>query len=94
MTAAAPIPIASRRRPTRVLIDRHELVGALLDWQALTQDAMVANGAALQLLMRQAPGASRDEAIRATHETHTALSGLLASLRRAAGDYDRRPTTT
>jgi hypothetical protein len=90
--ATAPARTNGHRRPVRLEVDRHELVGQVLDWQALAAEALLTNGAALALL----DGFPRDalvyEAIRATHDTHARLMQLLADLRAAAGDLDGNHT--
>lgn len=102
--AVAPIPFnparerlerahrvsAPARRPTRVAVDRHELVGELIDYQTLANDAMSANGAGLQMALRLPEGVWRSELQRTHHDVHDALVQLIARLRAAAGDYDRR----
>jgi DNA-binding FadR family transcriptional regulator len=77
------------RRPVVIEVERHQLVGDLMDWQALAQEAMYANGAALQILTRLEPDAAVYEAIRATHDTHARLMQLLIHLRAIAGLFDR-----
>jgi hypothetical protein len=91
-TTAVQTRTNGHRRPVRLEIDRHQLVGQVLDWQALAAEALVTNGAALAIL----DGFPRDalvyEAIRATHDTHARLMQLLADLRAAAGDLDGNRT--
>jgi DNA-binding FadR family transcriptional regulator len=76
------------RRPTQVTVDRHALVGHVLDWQALTCEAMDANGTALQILCGLERDAAVYEAMRATHDTHARLMQLLTDLRAAAHELD------
>jgi hypothetical protein len=93
MTATAPPNVKpatnGHRQPVLIEVPRHELVGALMDWQALAQEAMDANGAALQILTRLVPDAVIYEAIRNTHDTHARLMQLLLHLRASAGLFDR-----
>lgn len=96
MTAVAPTPIAAnghapRRRPVRVEIDRHALVGQLMDQISLAEEARDANGASLQTVLRLPPGPWRQEMQAAHHFTHDRLTRLLSALREAAGTYDGRP---
>lgn len=79
-----------RRRPVLIEVDRHAVVGSLMDWQALAQEALFANGAALQILTGLERDALVYEAIRATHDTHARLTRLLADLRKQAGALDGR----
>lgn len=80
------------RRPVLMTVQRHEAVGAVMDAIALASDALISNGAALQLLDRarqQTPGnVLLQEATRATHDTHAHLMQLLADLRARAGALD------
>lgn len=94
MTATAgviPITSAPSRRPVRVEIDRHELVGALMDQIALAEEAVDANGASLQQVLRLPVGPWRQEMQLAHIHTHDRLVALLAELRMAAGRFDGRP---
>lgn len=75
-------------RPVRILVDRHQVVGQVMDWQAMAQEAMYANGAALQILIRLDGDPLVYEAVRATHDTHARLSRLISELRKAAGELD------
>lgn len=100
MTATATRPPAvaewraaiKGRRPVRIEVERHQLVGDLLDWQALAQEARDANGAALQILDGFERDAAVYEAIRCTHDVHARLMQLLIDLRVAAGRLDGRST--
>jgi predicted glycosyl hydrolase (DUF1957 family) len=78
-----------QRRPVLVQVPKHQLVGQVMDWQALAQEAMYANGAALQILNGFERDAAVYEAMRAVHDTHNHLAQLLAHLRAAAGLLDR-----
>lgn len=94
MTATArvvPIEQARNRRPVRVEIDCHKLVGELMEQQCLAIAAIEANGASLQQVLRLPAGPWRDEMSLAHHATHDALVALLSELRMAAGRYDGRP---
>ena len=89
-TAARVKPATNgHRRPALIEVQKHELVGDILDWQALAQEAMYANGAALQILTHVEPDVAIYEAIRATHDTHARLMQLLLHLRASAGLFDR-----
>jgi hypothetical protein len=77
------------RRPVRIEVERHQLVGDLMDWQALAQEARDANGAALSIINRFERDAAVYEAMRCMHATHNNLAQLLAHLRAAAGLLDR-----
>lgn len=78
------------RRPVQIAVDRHQLVGDLMDWQTLAREAMYANGAALQIINGFERDALVYEAIAATHDAHARLSRLVAVLRLAAGQLDGR----
>jgi len=92
-TVARPkAPTNGQRRPVRIEVERHQLVGDLMDWQALATEAMYANGAALQILTHVDKDAAVYEAIRSVHDTHARLMQLLVHLRAAAGRLDGRST--
>lgn len=86
--AAAAANGNGTRRPVRVEIDRHELVGFVMDAQALAVAAIEANGYSLQTVQRLPAGPWRQEMSTAHHDTHKALTDLLAELRMAAGRWD------
>lgn len=71
-----------------VEIERHELVGLVMDAQALASAAIDANGYSLQTVLRLPSGPWRQEMQAAHHDTHKALVALLKELRMAAGRYD------
>jgi hypothetical protein len=75
----------------KLLVPQHELVGDVMDWQALAEEAIDANGASLETVLRLPPGPWRDELQRAHHYAHDRLLALLIELRMAAGKYDGRP---
>lgn len=81
-------PTNGTRRPVVIEVERHELVGRLMDEQALAVEAIEANGAALQLVLRLPPGPWRDELQRCHHDAHERLVALLASVRLATGVYE------
>jgi hypothetical protein len=73
-------------------VERHQAVGEVMDAIALASDALLANGAAVQLLARMNAGPERNEALFASHDTHAALMQLLADLRAQVGRLDGRDT--
>lgn len=78
--------------PARTLtVPQAEIVGAVMDWQALAEEARDANGTSLQTVLRLPAGPWRDEMQAAHHFTHERLTALLRALRTAAGHYDGRP---
>lgn len=92
MTAAlVPFPVPRARRRVRIEVDRHELVGGLMDAQALAEEAIDANGASLEVVLRLPPGPWRDELQRAHIAAHDALKALLKQARLMAGTYDGLP---
>lgn len=93
MTATAP-PVKpttnGSRRPVRIEVDQHEWVGQVMDWQSFVREAMYANAAGLQILMRMEPkDAVVYEAMRAHHDVHNNLAQLLLHLQASAGLLDR-----
>ena len=56
MTATAPVRTNGARRPVRMEVDRHELVGLCMDLETLASEAIAANGYSLQTVMRLPPG--------------------------------------
>lgn len=96
MTVAAPVRTnghAPSRRPVRMEIDRHELVGRVMDQIALAEEAIDANAAAWQTTLRLPEGIWRDEMQAAHLYAHARLKALLKELRMSAGRYDGKPTT-
>lgn len=91
MTATVtPIrPSTNGRRPIVLEVPQAELVGNLCDWQALAEEAVDANGAALQTTLRLPAGPWRDELQAAHIYAHDRLKALLTELRFAAGIYDK-----
>lgn len=91
---AQPAPVVpiesapSRRRPVHISVPRHELVGRVMDQIALAEEAVVANGASLEQVLRLPAGPWRQELQIAHHATHDALVALLVELRMSAGRYD------
>lgn len=79
------------RRPVRIEIEQHELVGLCMDGDTLASEAAYANGATLQLLLTLPRDAAIEQAIVATHEAHEKLMALIRRMRTAAGHYDQRP---
>lgn len=92
MTVAVPVrPTKGKRRPVFVNVDRSELVGRFMDASSLATEAIRANGAALEVVLRLPAGPWRDELQHAHHFAHDRLVALLAELRVASGIYDGRP---
>lgn len=93
--AIAELPKRRRHNPPQlVALERHAIVGAVMDSIARVQDSIFANGAAIQLLRRMRPGPERNEALRAACDTHVVLSALLAELRAQVGELDRTDSLT
>ncbi len=93
MTATvAPIRPSTNgtRRPVRIEVNQHELVGMCMDLETLATEAITANGYALQTVLGLLPGVIRSEAQRALIDTHERLVRLLDEARLAAGRYDQR----
>jgi len=93
MTApvAVKAPTNGQRRPVRLVFERHQLVGTVMDGQVLAVEAMEANGAVLTILNGFDRDAAVYEAIRASHDVHARLMQLLIELRALAGKLDGRP---
>ena len=80
--------------PERITLPRAELVGNLMDLQVLAEEAIDANGASLQQVMRMPAGPWRDEMQRAHIAAHQSMKRLLIRARLGAGRYDGvRPPT-
>jgi hypothetical protein len=92
VTAATTPATSATRRPVRVVFERHQLVGTVMDSQALASEAMQANGTVLTILNGFDRDAAVYEAIRSVHETHARLMQLLIELRALAGKLDGRET--
>lgn len=94
MTVIA-LPTNGRAKPGGprhvIEVERHELVGRLMDLQSLAAEAIDANGASLQTVLRLPPGPWRTEMQMAHIATHEALVKLIAEVRMATGRYDGRP---
>lgn len=94
--STAPTINARRPRMHQVTVDRHALVGDLMDLEALAREAVHANGCSLATVLRLPAGPWRDEMQAAHHATHDALVALYNAARMAAGRYDHtnghRPT--
>jgi len=89
MTATvAPVRTNGHRRPVLIQVPRNEIVGHVLDWQALAEEAITSNGYSLQTVMRLPAGPWRQELQAAHIATHDRLVALLADLRMAAGRFD------
>ena len=93
MTATVTRPATNgHRRPVRIEVSRSELVERICNWQALAEEAVDANGAALEQVLRLPAGPWRQELQLAHHHAHDRLVALLAELRYSAGIYDGRPS--
>ena len=79
------------RRPVRMEVDQHELVGLCMDLETLATEAITANGYSLQTVLRLPAGTWRTEMQTAHIDTHDRLVRLLNAARLAAGRYDGRP---
>lgn len=79
------------RRPHVLEVPRAEIVGELMDLQTFATDAITANGAALQLVLRLPPGPWRDELQRTHHDAHDALSALREAIRTRTSTYEHAP---
>ena len=88
LPARRPNTNGTKRRPVRIEVDRHALVGSVMDWQALAAAAVDANAAAWQTTLRLPEGVWRDEMQAAHLHAHEALKALLVELRMAAGRLD------
>lgn len=86
--AVRPTNGHAARRPVHVEVPRAELVGRLMDFQTLAEEAIDANGASLQTVLRLPAGPWRDEMSVAHHATHDRLVALLMELRLSSGRYD------
>jgi hypothetical protein len=92
MTVSAPSRNGKRGGPRHVVtVERHALVGDLLDWQALVREALDANGYSLQTVLRLPAGPWRSEMQAAHIDIHDRLNNLLARLRTASATYDGKP---
>jgi hypothetical protein len=94
MTALVRPPTTAtngNRRPVRIEVDRHELVGRVMDWEALTFEALDANGATMLLLSHLSRDGVVYEAIAATQDTHERLFRLLNELKAIARELDGSP---
>lgn len=87
-TQVIPFPRQAGRRPVHIEVERHELVGFCLDADALASEVAVANGAAIENLLRLPAGPERDEALLGTHRTHNRLVELLKHVRMGSARYE------
>ena len=76
------------RRPVRMEVDRHELVGQMLDFETLAHEALDEYGYALQSVCRLPAGPMAFEARDALKALYPRLTRLLNEARLAAGRYD------